>query len=526
MGEFVVAVDVGTGSARAGIYDRLGTLLARAAHPIVMNREDAVFAEHSSTDIWNATTACVRDAVAMSGIDPAKIDAIGFDATCSLTFLDRAGSSISVARSGETHWDTIAWLDHRAVAQARALTNSGAESLKYSGGIVSPEMQLPKIMSVRDMLWPDQWRNVALILDLADFLTFRATGKLARSASTLVAKWNYLGHETSGWDDRLLREGGLEQLREKAGIDEPPVPSGSAIGTLSPEAAAAFGLPQGCKVAAGMVDAYAGTLALAGTDPEAADCVSLIGGTSTCVMRFSREPQFVPAFWGPYFGAALPDYWISEGGQSAAGALLDHILRIHLGRPPATVDHEDVLARISDGLASMGQDFGHRIHVLPDFHGNRTPFGDASMLGSIHGLSLDSSPDGLAALYYRTMVALALGMRQTIERMEKGRIPIRRLILGGGHAKSALFAQLYADAIGRDVVIAAGEEAMLLGTAMTAASAAGWYGSLKHACQAMQRRTETIIHPNPANRSAFESDYRILLKMQEHRAEIAALSLS
>jgi FGGY-family pentulose kinase len=526
MGEFVVAVDVGTGSARAGVYDRRGTLLARAARPIVMNREDAVFAEHSSTDIWNATTACVRDAIAISGIDPAQVDAIGFDATCSLTFLDKAGSSVSVARSRETPWDTIAWLDHRAISQARTLTNSSAESLKYSGGIVSPEMQLPKIMSVRDMTWPDQWRDVGIILDLADFLTFRATGNPARSASTLIAKWNYLGHSDVGWDDRLLREGGLENLREKAGIGEPPVASGKSVGSLSAEAATAFGLQQNCKVAAGMVDAYAGALALAGPDPEATDSVSLIGGTSTCVMRFSREPQFIPAFWGPYFGAALPGYWISEGGQSAAGALLDHILRIHLGRAPTTADHEHVLATISDWLKSMGQDFGHRIHVLPDFHGNRTPFGDASMLGSIHGLSLDSSPDGLAALYYRTMVALTLGMRQTIERMEKGEAPIHRLILGGGHAKSALFAQLYADAIGRDVVIAAGEEAMLLGTAMTAASAAGWYGSLKDACQAMQRRTETIIHPDPANRLAFESDYRILLKMQEHRAEIAALSLS
>ncbi len=525
MGEFVVAVDVGTGSARAGVFTRKGVLIARAAHPIAMNREGAVFAEHSSTDIWTAVTVCVREAVTQAKIDPEAVDAIGFDATCSLTFLDAEGRSLSVARNGGPGWDTIAWFDHRAMAQASALTQSGVETLRYSGDIVSPEMQLPKIMWVRDWSPAGVWRDAAMILDLADFLTFRATGKLARSNSTLVAKWNYLGHAPSGWDERLLREGGLEGLREKAGITGAPVPTGSALGSLSPEAAAAFRLPQTCLVAAGMVDAYAGTLALTGVDPDADDSVSLIGGTSSCVMRFSRQPQFLHAFWGPYFGAALPDYWISEGGQSAAGALLDHILRIHLGRAPVMADHEMVLEHVLEGLEGVGDEFGHRIHVLPDFHGNRTPFGDDLMLGSIHGLSLDSSLGGLAALYYRTMVALALGMRQTIERMEQGQKPIRRLHLGGGHAKSALFAQLYADALGRDVVISAGEEAMLLGTAMTAASAAGWHASLAETCQAMQRRTERIIHPNTAKRAGFDRDYRIFLRMQQHRAELRELSL-
>jgi FGGY-family pentulose kinase len=522
MGEYVVAVDVGTGSARAGLFDRKGVLIARAARAIAMNREDAVTAEHSSLDIWTAVAASVREAVAHARIDPDEIDAIGFDATCSLTFLDKDGRPVSVAKSGETGWDTIAWLDHRALAEAQKLSASGAPALRFSGNILSPEMQLPKIAWVRDHL-PDAWRQTAFILDLADYLTFRATGSLARSASTLTAKWNYLNHDGAGWDLELLRQAGLADLPRKAGISGTPVACGHAIGLLSPEAAVALGLPQTCKVAAGMVDAYSGTLALTGADPDAADAVSLIGGTSTCVMRFSRQPQFLHAFWGPYFGAALPDHWISEGGQSAAGALLDHILRTHLGHEPAVPDHEKILARISALLDSHGDEFGRHIHVLPDFHGNRTPFGDASMLGSIHGLSLDSSFDGLAALYYRTMVALVLGMRQTIERMEEGQAPIQRLHLGGGHAKSSLFGHLYADVTGRDVVISSGEEAMLLGTAMTAASAAGWHASLAQACIAM-RRPEQTIQPNPANRAALDRDYRVLLKMQQQREEINALA--
>jgi ribulose kinase len=65
---------------------------------------------------------------------------------------------------------------------------------------------------------------------------------------------------------------------------------------------------------------------------------------------------------------------------------------------------------------------------------------------------------------------------------------------------------------------------MLLGTAMTAASAAGLYGSLAEACRAMRRRGDRIIHPNPANKVIFERDYRIFLTMQRQREELAALA--
>jgi FGGY-family pentulose kinase len=521
MGEFVVAVDVGTGSARAGVFDRKGLLIARAVHPIAINREDVVTVEHSSQDIWTAVVESVRQAVAEARIDPGLIDAIGFDATCSLTFLDADGQSLSIARSGDAGWDTMAWLDHRAMRQAELLNRSNAPSLAYSGGALSPEMQLPKIAWVKDHL-PYVWNRAGFILDLADYLTFRATGNAARSACTLTTKWNYLNHQKTGWDADLYDRAGLPDLKRKAGMAGGPVTTGRPAGRLLPEAAAALGLPPSCVVAAGMVDAYAGVLALAGADPDAGDTVSVIGGTSSCVMRFSSAPQFLPSFWGPYFGAALPGHWIVEGGQSAAGSLLDHILRPHFGRDPGTQDHEAVLARIAVLLAENGQGFGRGIHVLPDFHGNRTPHGDASMLGTIHGLSLDSSFDGLCALYYRAMVSLALGIRQIIEEME-GPVPIRKLHLGGGHARNPLFAQLYADATGRSVVISSGEEAMLLGTAMTAASAASWHASLDEACRAM-RRPETIVSPNPANIAGFDRDYRIFLKLQDHRSELAAMS--
>ncbi|MBL0372688.1 FGGY family pentulose kinase [Rhizobium sp. KVB221] len=522
MGEFVVAVDVGTGSARAGVYDRSGKLRARAARPILMNRQTPANAEHSSEDIWRAVVGSVQEALDQSAIDRRAVDAIGFDATCSLVFLDDKDQSLSIAANGAAGWDTIAWLDHRATAEADQLTASGQPALAYSGEIVSPEMQLPKIMWVKTHL-PGIWAKAGTILDLADYLTFRATGKKTRSTSTLATKWNYLAHAENGWDTDLLASAGLADLATKAAIPAENIAPGKSIATLSGQAAAQFGLPKTCRVSAGMVDAFAGLLALTGARPDDASAVGLIGGTSSCVMRMARKPQFLRSFWGPYFGAALEGWWVLEGGQSATGALLDHIVRTHLGKEPAADLHETILCRITELQETHGLSLGSGIHILPDFHGNRTPIGDARGLGVIHGLTLDGSFDGFCALYYRTMLSIAFGVRQVLDMLDGSEPAMNTLCLGGGHAKNAHLIKLYADVTGRNVAISAGEEAMLLGTAMTAASAADWYPSLVDACGAMARQA-TVVKPDPQRFTAHDRDYRVFLKMQEHRSDILGMA--
>lgn len=521
MGSFVVAVDVGTGSARAGIFDRQGKTLGRASFPIEMNRASALAAEHDSEEIWRAVCQAVIAAREEAGIAADEIDAIGFDATCSLTVRDQEGQSLPVADSGESRWDTIAWLDHRALDEAEKMTALGGDVARYSGGIISPEMQIPKLMWLKSHL-PEVWQRAGMIFDLADFLTWRASGNLTRSICTLTAKWNYLSHTQEGWPTGFLDGVDLGDLGTRAGITDIPAPVGACVGTLTQTAADALGLTVKCKVASGMVDAYAGQLALAGHDPALRDQAGLIGGTSSCVMRFSSEPQFIASFWGPYRDTVLPGWWVIEGGQSATGALLDHIIRAHgAGLDPTPQTHDLVLERIEDLMSEEGNSFGGSIHVLPDFHGNRAPSGDARALGAIHGLTLDSSFDAMCAIYYRAMVSLALGIRQILDLMEFDG-PVGALHLGGGHARNGLLARLYADATRRQVAISSGEEAMLLGSAMSAATAAGWHKSIEEACRAMARPA-TIIVPNEIRGQALDRDYRVFLKMQEQRRELTAI---
>lgn len=525
--KLVVAVDVGTTSARAAVFNTRGDMFGRNEHPIAMNQTQADFAEHNSEDVWAAVCKVVKKAVALSGAKPEQITGIGFDATCSLVLRDRSGSQISASTTGDRHWDTICWMDHRALSEADECTATGHRVLDYIGGVMSPEMQIPKLMWVKRNL-PETWDNLGLAFDLADFLTWKASGSLARSQCTLTCKWTFLPHENEGWQSDFLDQVGLDDLVEKADLPRVASPVGNSLGRLTPEAAGSLGLTASCQVGTGLIDAYGGAIGVLGAfaqnDGTLDTHLALIAGTSSCVMTMSHESRLTRGVWGPYFGAGLPDFWINESGQSATGALLDHIIRVHAaGVEPTSAMHSKIIQRVGEMRRNEGRDLGSRLHVLPDFHGNRSPLADPHALGVISGLSIDASFDGLCKVYWRTAVSIALGIRHILDTLNANGYIIDTLHVTGGHVRNPLLMELYADATGCIVIEPVSDDATLLGTAMVAAAAADLYPSLTGACAGMYKGGRTR-KPDPSAAARFDKDYAVFLAMQRHRAEIDALA--
>jgi ribulose kinase len=114
VGAAVVAVDVGTGSARAGVFGPDGRMLGRAEQPIALHRPMADHAEQSSEDIWSAVAKSVREARASAGVAAEEVAGLSFDATCSLVALDREDRPASVSTTGEDRWNVVVWFDRSA----------------------------------------------------------------------------------------------------------------------------------------------------------------------------------------------------------------------------------------------------------------------------------------------------------------------------------------------------------------------------------------------------------------------------
>jgi FGGY-family pentulose kinase len=528
IGPAVVAVDVGTGSARAGLFGPDGRMLGRAERPIALHRPMPDHAEQSSEDIWSAVAGSVRAARANAGVAAGDVAGLSFDATCSLVALDREDRPASVSTTGEDAWNVVVWLDHRAIAEAQGCTATGHRVLDSLGGAMSPEMQVPKLMWLQRHL-PEAWARYGRMLDLADFLTFRACGSNARSCCTVTCKWTYLAHEEPGWQQDFLSAVGLADLRDRTAVPARASAIGAPLGKLTAAAAAELGLTTSCTVGCGLIDAHAGALGLLGPalargGAEFDRNLAMIAGTSTCHMALSAEPRRVRGVWGPYYGAVAPGLWLNEGGQSATGALLDHVLAAHAeGAALGARGHGVVLDRIAARRAEQGDAFAARLLVLPDFHGNRSPLADPHALGVISGLTLDASLDALASLYFATAQGIAFGIRHILDALSAAGYAIDRLHVAGGHARNPLLMELYADATGCTVVAPPeGTDAVLLGTAMVAATAAGGHRDLGAAASAMAQ-AGTTRRPDAGRRAAYDRRYRAFLEMHEQRRALDGL---
>ncbi len=537
-----LGIDVGTGSARAAIFDRDGRMLAAASHEIRIWRPQPDFVEQSSTDIWRACGDAVRRVLADAGVAADRIGGIGFDATCSLVALNANDRPVSVSPTGNDEQNVIVWMDHRALDQTQRINATKHDVLRYVGGTISIEMQSPKLLWIKENL-PESWRRTARFLDLPDFLTYKATGADTRSLCSTVCKWTYLGHEqpqapgsVGRWDETYFRQVGLGDLVDEQyrRIGTRVRPMGEAVGGgLCGSAARELGLNARTPVGVSIIDAHAGGLGVLGAivdqekpTPEVLEKrLALIGGTSSCHMAVAREARFVPGVWGPYYSAMIPGMWLTEGGQSATGALVDHVIFSH----PAALDVRkqarksgqtvyevlnarlDELARKADFPAQLTRD----LHVLPYHHGNRSPRADATLRGVVAGLSLSDTVDDLALLYLATIQAIAHGTRHIIETMNAEGYQINTVFACGGGTKNPVFLREHADITGCRIILPHEPEAVLLGSAVLGAVAAGDFKTVLGAMAAMNGTGETIEPAGGEVKRYHDAKYRIFHRLYD-----------
>jgi FGGY-family pentulose kinase len=526
-----LGIDIGTGSARAGLFDASGGMLGSAAEPTRLWRPRSGWAQHSSADLWRAVGVAVRGALEQTGVEPSQVKGVGVDATCSLVVVDREGRGLSVDPDGADAQDVIVWMDHRAQSEAEQINAGGHEVLKYVGGVISPEMQTPKLLWLKRHM-PELWERAGHFFDLADWLTWRMTGSTTRSLCTTVCKWTYLAHaardagdEAAGWQGDYFRGIGLGDLADEgfARIGTNVRPMGEPVGEgVTADAAEQLGLTAGTAVGVGIIDAHAGGLGVLGGDRHD-QRVALIGGTSSCHMAVSQQPRFVPGVWGPYLSAMVPGKWLSEGGQSASGALVDRIVFGHAAsgelKQQAEAAGVSAYAWLNQRLGELAgggavDELTAGLHVDADFHGNRSPRADPTLRGTISGLRLEQGLDELALLYLATVQAVAYGTRHILDSLDDQGYTIDTIAMTGGGTKNPLFIQQHANATGRRVELPAEPEAVLLGSAMLGAVAAGTQPSVTAAMSAMSR-AERVIKPQRATRDYHSRKYQVHQRMHE-----------
>ncbi|OJD24635.1 hypothetical protein ACJ73_04002 [Blastomyces percursus] len=603
-----IGIDVGTGSARACIIDNKGDIVGLASENIGLWQPQQGYYEQSTTDIWRCICISVQRAISQHNINPASIHGIGFDATCSLAvFSHDDDEPVSVTGPNfDTDRNIILWLDHRPVEETEKINATGHNLLRYVGGKMSIEMEIPKVLWLKNNM-PKELFDRCKFYDLTDALTHLATGNEKRSFCSVVCKQGYVpvgvDGSVKGWQPDFLNEIGLEELTEDSfkrigGINGqvsivPHLPrpilmssparcteindviinrsiqngeylsAGELVGTLCDKAASELGLPAGIAVGSGVIDAYAGWIGTVGAKvqlgsgqlssdaakndrSQAFSRLAAVAGTSTCHLAMSPNPVFVPGVWGPYRDTIIPGFWMAEGGQSATGELLKHVIETHPAFNQAlSVSesyHTNIYDYLNEHLKEMVADsqapsisyLGRHFFFYGDLFGNRSPIADPTMSGSVIGLSSDKSVSGLALYYYATLEFIALQTKQIIETMNKSGHSITSIFMSGSQCQNDILMKLIASACGMPVLIPRYVHAAVChGAAMLGAKAASAdeNGKTEDLWDIMDRMSKPgkMVKPSTDEyeKKLLEVKYKVFLeqcyKQQQYRKDVDAV---
>lgn len=452
----VLAIDVGTEGARAAVFSDEGEELGSGRSSYPTNHPHPGWAEQSPHHWWKAVVSSATQA--LQNTDARQCIGMSVATTASsVVFLDGDGSPVAPA---------ILWMDGRAAGESADTARVEHPALRYAGGSDSSEWLVPKAMWVARNR-PAEYRSAERIGEAVDYINYRLTGLWAGSRMNATCKWNY-NHREDGLPHDLYATLGVPDLGEK--LPQRIVPVGSPLGTLSSEAAAEIGLPEGIVVGSGGIDAH---LALIPLQTQAVSPVAVAAGTSNAFVAESDEACFSPEVWGPYPGALHEDRWLFEGGQISAGSALTWVAEKILGHRRDQV--EDLVRRASEIPA-----FSHGLLMLDHFMGNRTPLRDPQLRGALIGATIGTTGE---EIYRAAVEAVGYGTRNVLESMGRAGIDTTEVFFSGGIRHNSLWMQTTADVLGRSVQEVETTNLTLVACAAIGLTAAGATQDLSRAAQ-------------------------------------------
>ena len=529
---YTLGIDYGTNSVRTVVVDcadgwEIGTAVfdyPSGDQGILLDPRDPHLARQNPGDYIEGLEISVKGALAeatgQDGFSTDEVIGIGVDTTGSTPIpVNGANRPLALEKKWRDDLAAHAWLwkDHTGAEEAAAITagarDHAPEYLAPIGGVYSSEWFWSKIWHCLKVA-PDVFEAAESWVELADFIPAVLAGitdpqDIRRCVCAAGHKAMYSevwgGLPSKEFLTRLDPQ--LADLRDR--LYEKAHAADRPAGTLNGDWARKLGLTEGIPIAMGAFDAHYGAV---GAGVRSGTLVKIIG-TSTCdcaVASAEEQVQDVPGICGIVNGSIMPAYYGIEAGQSAVGDILKWWVE-------GVCEGDDALhAALSEEAAGLKP--GQSGLVALDWNnGNRTILVDPRLSGLIVGQTLHTTR---AEIYRALIEATAFGARAIIERMTEYGIPVERVVCCGGIAeKNDLFMQIYADVLGHPMLIAGSPQTPALGSAISAAVAAGTqaggYATFESAQERMSSLKEKRFIPEPQARSVYDELYTLYRELHD-----------
>lgn len=535
MSTYAIGIDFGTESARTVLVDLAdGSEVAAAVYPYsdgVIDerlpgsdvRLEPDWALQNPIDYVTAVTDTVPRVLQEAAVDPADVIGLGIDFTaCTMLPTKADGTPLCVLpeyRDNPHAWVKL-WKHHAAQPEADHLNavarERGEPWLSRYGGKISSEWFFPKALQILNEA-PEIYDAADRLIEAADWIVWQLTGVETRNACTAGYKaiWSKQAGFPSPDFFAALHPRMRNIVREK--MCETIVPLGARAGGLTAEMAQRTGLRPGMAVAVANVDAHVSVPAATVVEPGR---MVMIMGTSTCHMVLGTEQRLVPGMCGVVEDGILPGFFGYEAGQSCVG---DHFAWFVENAVPATYQQEALERKI--GLHQLLEEKAAALRpgesgllALDWWNGNRSVLVDVDLTGMLLGATLATRPEEV----YRALIeATAYGTRVIIETFEESGVAVNELVATGGLPdRNRLLMQIYADVTGREIKVAAAQQAGALGSAMHGAVAAGapagGYASIQDAAARMAHLRDEVYRPIAANKAIYDRLYAEYVALHDY----------
>lgn len=500
---WVLAVDLGTSGLKVGAVTLDGAVVDH-----VLRQVPTDFTEGATQDAdgWWTMVAEAAQEIAARGVLP-------LDGLVAVGLTGEWGSTVAVDADGNTTGRVLLWRDDRGAkwsrervggAMAGYAPGAAVKFIRYTAGLPSANGADPTghALFLRHGR-PDQYARTATLLEPVDYLALRLTGRRAATPASMIASW-LTDNRKAG------RPGYLPSLVKAAGRDADRLPellpTGSVVGTITPEAAARTGMPVGVPVVAGVPDLHSAWLGC-GT-PEHYQAHIAISTTAwvSCSVPFKKTDALHQIASVP---GLQPDQWLVVNNHETGGACLQW-LRDQVVRPAdglageQPVSFDDLTALAAQAPAGSGG-----VLFTPWLAGERSPVDDRTLRGAFLNISLRTDRSAMVRAVMEGVAYNARWLAEAVEKFVKQPLPSYR-ILGGG-AASDLWCQIHADVLDRTIErVADPLHTNLRGVALYAAARVG---VIDEADIASRNRVERVFTPDPANRAEYDrlyNEYRTL----------------
>ncbi|NOZ79570.1 MAG: carbohydrate kinase [Acidobacteria bacterium] len=498
MRQHILAIDNGTQSVRALLFDLAGTLVAGARVPLeAYVSPEPGWAEQDPEYYWRSLCAACRELW--------RTSPVGADSVAGVALTTQRNTVISIGEDERPLRPAIVWLDQRRTEGLPPVRGGWGLLLRLVGmaetaAYFKAEAESNWIRTHQ----PEIWERTAKLVFLSGYLTHRLVGAWRDSLACQVGylpfdykKQRWAGPHDWRWEATGIRPGMLPELVQPA---EP-------LGEITASASKATGIPAGLPLIAAAADKACEVLGSGALEPEIA-CLSY--GTTATVNTFHRR-YIEPMPFVPPYPAAVPGAYALEV-QIYRGFWLVSWFKREFGQREARIAEKRGVApeTIFDELIA-GIPAGSEGLILQPFWSPGVKVPGPEARGAIIGFS---DVHTRAHIYRAILEGLAYALREGLERTERrSKVRVRELRVAGGGSQSDQALQVTADIFGLRTSRPHVTEASGLGAAIDAAVGLGLFPDFETAVGAMTR-TRQVFEPNPIAHATYQRLYQgVYLKM-------------